>query len=90
MKTELASLAERDDWGESAAGLTEAYAALDRWDLVERWARRTLELGMPKTTLPLNPLEFTLVPMLHLAEACFRTGRKDEGSEWLGRAWSTR
>ena len=85
--TELASLAELDDWPETAAGLTQAYAALGRWDEVERWAKRTLELGPPRSELPVNPAEFTFLPLIHLAEACFRQGRPDEGQEWLARAW---
>ena len=90
IETELQSLAERDDWPETSAGLTEAYAALGRWELVERWARRTLELGLPASDLPINPLELTFVPMIHLAEACFRSGRLEEGQAWLERAWADR
>jgi hypothetical protein len=88
--TELESLAERDDWAETAAGLAEAYAALDRWDLVEVWAKRTLELGVPRSTIPINPLELSFAPMMHLAEACFRSDRVSEGLEWLERAWKVR
>jgi tetratricopeptide (TPR) repeat protein len=88
--TELASLQERPDWAETAAGLTQAYATLGRWDEVERWALRTLELGPPRSELPVNPAEFTFLPLIHLSEACFRQGRPDKGQEWLARAWATR
>lgn len=90
LAVELASLAERDDWGETAAGLTEAYAALDSWVEVERWATQTLKLGPPQTELPVNPAEFTFLPLIHLAESCFRQGRTDEGQKWLVRAWAAR
>jgi tetratricopeptide (TPR) repeat protein len=90
VEIERASLAEHDDWPETAAGLTQAYAALGRWDEVERWAMRTLELGTPRSELPVNPAEFTFVPLMHLSEACFRQGRADEGQEWLARAWEAR
>ena len=87
---ELASLEERPEWPETAAGLTQAYAALGRWDEVERWATRTLELGPPRSELPVNPAEFTFLPLIHLSEACFRQNRPDEGQEWLSRAWAAR
>ncbi len=87
---ELASVVERPDWPETAAGLTQAYAALGRWDEVERWATRTLELGVPRSELPVNPAEFTFLPLIHLSEACFRQGRPDKGQEWLARAWAAR
>jgi tetratricopeptide (TPR) repeat protein len=90
VETELASLAENASWPETAAGLAQAYAALERWDEVERWATRTLELGVPRSELPVNPAEFTFLPLMHLAEACFRQGRPDEGQEWLARAWAVR
>lgn len=90
VETELEALTERPDWGESACGLTEAYATLGRWEKVEEWARKTLELGAPRSAVPVNPLEFSFVPMMHLAEACFRTGRVSEGKEWLERAWKIR
>jgi tetratricopeptide (TPR) repeat protein len=87
---ELASVAERDDWAETTAGLTEAYAALGEWDQVELWAKRTLELGPPRSIVPVNPLDFSFLPLVHLAEACFRTGRLAEGTQWLERAWAVR
>lgn len=86
VEIEMTALRERDDWAETYVGLTEAFADLDRWDRVERWAKRAIELGTPQTALIVNPLEFTLLPLLRLAEACMKQGRLDHAEEWLTQA----
>lgn len=86
VEIEMQALRERDDWAETYVGLSEGFALLERWDRVERWAKRAIELGTPQTPLIVNPLEFTLLPMLRLSEACKNQGRLDEAEQWLARA----
>jgi hypothetical protein len=88
LETASTALDERDDWTETAIVLAEANAALGRWPEVERWARRAIELGMPRSEVPLNPYELAFVPLMHLAEACFRQGRVEEGERLLEQAWA--
>jgi tetratricopeptide (TPR) repeat protein len=84
VEVEMQALRERDDWAETYVGLAETFAQLGRWDRVERWAKRALELGMPQSPLILNPLEFTLLPMLRLAEACQNQGPVRRGGAVAG------
>lgn len=86
VEIEMQALRERDDWAETYVGLAESFALLERWDRVERWAKRAIELGAPQTPLIVNPLEFTLMPMLRLSEVCARSGRWDESEQWLAKA----
>jgi glycosyltransferase involved in cell wall biosynthesis len=85
VEVEMQALRERDDWAETAVGLAAAFAQAGRWDRCERWARRALELGVPQTPLILNPLEFSLLPHLLLADAYVNLGRFDEARA-VGRA----
>lgn len=75
---EMQAISERDDWAENMIGLAQCFALLGQWDRAERWARRALEQGMPASPLILNPLEFSLVPLTVLADACLNLGRGDE------------
>jgi 2-polyprenyl-3-methyl-5-hydroxy-6-metoxy-1,4-benzoquinol methylase/glycosyltransferase involved in cell wall biosynthesis len=86
LEAEYRCLRERDDWAETAIGLMESYVILNEWLRVERWAKRALELGMPQSMLILNPLEFGLLPMLRLSEACMHTGRMPDALRWLEKA----
>ena len=86
VEIEMQALRERDDWAETYVGLTESFAMLNRWDRVERWARRAIELGAPQSPLILNPLEFSLIPMLRIAEAAANQGRWTEIDEWVNKA----
>ena len=83
---EFQALRERDDWGETYVGLAESFAMLGDWQRVERWAKRALEVGMPQSTLILNPLEFTFVPLVRLSEAAINTGRYQDAEVWLAKA----
>ena len=53
---------ERDDWGENAVGLCEAFTEVEDWPRAEHWGREVLRLGKPDSILILNPLEFEFVP----------------------------
>jgi len=86
VEVEMLALRERDDWAETAVGLSQSFQMLGQWDRAERWARRTLELGMPQTTLIMNPLEFTLVPWMMIADCFANTGRAAQAQEAVGRA----
>lgn len=86
VEAEFEALREKDDWSETYVGLAEAFAILGEWARCERWARRALELGMPNTTLILNPMEFRWLPLLRLSEACVNTGRYEEAQRWLDQA----
>lgn len=83
---EFGAIRERDDWAENAVGLCEAFAESGDWPRCETWARRALELGMPQSMLILNPLEFTLVPMLRLAQALAEQRRFDEAVPFVEKA----
>lgn len=78
VEIEMRSLKERDDWAETYVGLAQSFAQLQQWPRAEREAKRALQLGVPQTPLIVNPLEFTLIPWLTIAEACVNTGRSDE------------
>jgi glycosyltransferase involved in cell wall biosynthesis/uncharacterized protein (UPF0297 family) len=86
VEIEMQALRVRDDWAETYVGLAESFAQLEQWDRVERWAKRAIELGAPQTPLIVNPLEFSLMPMLRISEVCARSGRWDESEQWLSRA----
>jgi hypothetical protein len=86
LEVEFRALRERDDWTETAIGLTEGFAQLGDWPRVETWARRALDQGLPRSMLILNPLEFTFVPYLRLSEATAVQGRFAEAEAWLGKA----
>jgi glycosyltransferase involved in cell wall biosynthesis len=78
IEVEFEALKERDDWAETHVGLCESFAALQDWPRAERWAKSALALGMPPSMLILNPLEFTFVPLVRLAEAYIGMSRYDE------------
>lgn len=77
---------ERFNWAENYTGLVETCAMLDRWEEVEHWAQLALKFGMPQSMLILNPLEFTLLPLARLSEACAKQGRFDEAEKYLADA----
>lgn len=82
IEAEFLALRERDDWAETSAGLAESFAAMGDWPRCERWAKRTLELGMPQSLLILNPLEFSFMPLVLLSRACLAMGRGDEARSY--------
>lgn len=86
VEAEMLALRERDDWAETTIGLAQAFGMLGQWDRAERWARRTLELGMPQTALIMNPLEFTLMPWMMIADAAANTGRGEVAQHAVGQA----
>lgn len=77
---------ERFNWAENYAGLVETCATLERWDEVEHWAQLTLKFGMPQSMLILNPLEFSLLPLVRMAEAQAKQGRFAEADATLAEA----
>jgi glycosyltransferase involved in cell wall biosynthesis/2-polyprenyl-3-methyl-5-hydroxy-6-metoxy-1,4-benzoquinol methylase len=83
VEAEISAIKERDDWAENHVGLACAFAQLGRWDRAERWARAAYALGMPRSPLILNPLEFTLIPLLIVADACVNQGRYDAARDAL-------
>lgn len=86
VEAEFRALRERDDWAENAVGLSQAFAALGEWPRAERWARRALELGMPHTALILNPLEFSLLPLVTVADACANQGNLEGARDAIAKA----
>lgn len=86
VEAEFAAIRERDDWSENAVGLCEAFAELNEWKRSEVWAKRALELGAPSSILILNPLEFTFVPFVRLAQACMASNRYDEAAQYASQA----
>ncbi len=86
VEAEMLALRERDDWAETYIGLALAFSTLGNWDRAVRDAQRALALGVPQTPLIVNPLEFTLLPLLTIAEGCAHLGRSDEAQQALARA----
>jgi SAM-dependent methyltransferase len=86
VEVEFQALRERDDWSETAVGLCESFTALGDWGRVERWAKIALAQGMPQSMLILNPLEFSFVPLVRLAEACIAQNRFDEALAYVDQA----
>jgi len=86
VEAEMLALRERDDWAETYIGLAQAFATLGKWDRAVRDAQRALQLGVPQTPLIVNPLEFTLLPLLVIAEGCTHLGRSEEAQQALARA----
>lgn len=78
VEVEFEAIKERDDWTENAVGLCEWFSMLGKWDRVEVWAKRVLEKGKPQSTLILNPMDFTFLPLVRLAEAYAGQDRWDE------------
>jgi glycosyltransferase involved in cell wall biosynthesis/tetratricopeptide (TPR) repeat protein len=83
---EQSALKERDDWAENAVGLCEAFAEMGEWKRCEKWARDALAMGQPQSMLILNPLEFTLIPRLRLAQALCEQRRFDEAAPLVSEA----
>lgn len=86
IEVEFQALRERDDWAETASGLTEGFAAIGEWNRVEHWAQETLRLGIPQSMLILNPHEFTFLPLVRLSEACLNQGRPQDALGWIEKA----
>lgn len=86
VEAEMLALRERDDWAETYVGLAQAFAKLGKWDRAVRDAQRALSLGVPQTPLIVNPLEFTLLPLLTIAEGCVNLGRSEEAQQALAQA----
>lgn len=85
-EVEHTAIKERFNWAENYTGLVETCAMLERWEEVEHWAQLALKFGMPQSMLILNPLEFTLLPLSRLSEACAKQGRFDEAEHYLAEA----
>lgn len=83
---EFLAIKERDDWAENAVGLCEAFAEVGDWERCVTWGKRALELGMPQSMLILNPLEFSLVPRLRIAQALAEQRRFDEAAPYVAEA----
>jgi glycosyltransferase involved in cell wall biosynthesis/2-polyprenyl-3-methyl-5-hydroxy-6-metoxy-1,4-benzoquinol methylase len=86
---ELESVKERCDWAENYIGLAQAYGAMGDWKSAGWYAELTLKAKMPQSPLILNPLEFTLVPLLVLGEAHAHQGQYPEARAALGQAMQT-
>src|SRR5207237_2330198 len=55
IEAEEEAAAARPDWPENALGLAESCAALGRWRDVRRWATLAARLGLPASTVLVNP-----------------------------------
>ena len=83
---EFQGIHERDTWAENAIGLCECFGEIGDWERSIVWGKRALELGMPQSMLILNPLEFTLVPMLRIAQALVEQKEFDEAKPYVEKA----
>jgi tetratricopeptide (TPR) repeat protein len=79
----LMTVEHRADWTEAALGLAESYAVIGRWEDAQNWARRAVELGIPRSPALLDPRWLALAPLLRLAEASFNLGECDQAFESL-------
>lgn len=86
VEVEFAAVKERDDWAENAVGLCEAFAELGEWARCETWAERALTLGQPQSMLILNPLEFSLIPLVRLAQAKMAQRKFEEAGPIISQA----
>ncbi len=86
VESEMRALRERHDWGETYVGLSQGYAALGNWAAAEHWAGEALKWGMPHSPLILNPLEFTFLPLVTIADACAALGKWPEAREAIQKA----
>ena len=86
IEVEFTAIKERDDWAENAVGLAESFAEIGEWKRCETWAHRAIELGQPQSMLILNPLEFTLIPYVRIAQAQIAQKRYETAAEWIGKA----
>lgn len=86
VEAEMMGLRERDDWSETYIGLAQAFEQLGQYDRAIREAHRALELGVPRTALIVNPLEFTLLPWITIANSCVQLGRGDQAKAAMQQA----
>lgn len=86
IEVEMLALRERDDWAETYVGLAQSFAVVGQFDRAIRWARRALETGMPQTPLILNPLEFSLIPWLTIAESAAHLGDSEQAQHAIQQA----
>jgi len=78
IEVEIAAVKERHDWAENYVGLAQSYSMLGNWSAALHYAQEAQKFGMPQSSLILNPLEFSLVPLLVEAEALAQLGQAEE------------
>lgn len=68
-------------WADSYLSLAEAYHQTGQYEKVVYWADKVLEAGQPDTLLIINPLDYTLQPLLVKSSALGALKRWDEALE---------
>lgn len=68
-------------WPDSYLSLAEAYHQVGQYEKSVYWADRVLEAGQPNTLLIINPLDYTLQPLLVKSSALGGLSRWDEAIE---------
>jgi glycosyltransferase involved in cell wall biosynthesis/tetratricopeptide (TPR) repeat protein len=86
IEVEFSAIKERGQWAENAVGLCEAYAEIGDWAQCEEWATTALRWGQPQSMLILNPLEFSLVPLIRLAQAKMAQKKYEEAAPIISQA----
>lgn len=75
-------------WPDSYLSLAEAYHQVGKFEKCVYWADRVLEIGQPETLLIINPLDYTLQPLLVKSSALGGLARWDEAIEVAEKALS--
>ena len=78
IEVELQAVKERHDWAENYIGLAQSYSSVGNWPAALHYAESAMKFGMPQSALILNPLEFSLMPLLIAAEAQARLGQVEQ------------
>jgi tetratricopeptide (TPR) repeat protein len=78
IETALQALRLLPSWPDSALTLAEAHYELREIEKAEHWARHALAQGMPATMLIVNPLDYTVSPLVVLAGCASARGDVDE------------
>ncbi len=82
----LEALALLPNWPDTYLSLAQTCYALGEHANAIQWAQRVLELGQPDSLLILNPLDYSLQPLLVLAGSYGALGALDEAIDHAARA----
>lgn len=82
----LEALALLPDWPDTYLSLAQTTYSLGEHANAIKWAQRVLELGQPDSLLILNPLDYSLQPLLVLAGAHGALGRLDDAIAYAEQA----